>query len=188
MTLRAARLAAAEAREKLRGGIDPAQLRQLHKRQQQACAANSFRGIALEWFAQQKPSWAENHWIKVQWMLERNLFPYLGSRPIAEISPPELLATLRRIEGRGAIETAKRVKMVAGQVFRFAVASARAPRDPSQDLRGALTPAIKRHLPAVIDPKAIGPLLLVLDGYQGTPVVRAALRLAALTFVRPGAL
>jgi len=90
-------------------------------------------------------------------MLERNLFPYLGSRPIAEITPPELLATLRRIESRGAVETAKRVKMVAGQVFRFAVASGRAPRDPSQDLRGALAPANKRHLPAVIDPKASVP-------------------------------
>jgi hypothetical protein len=101
---------------------------------------------------------AEAHWTKVQWMLERNLFPWLGRRPILEISAPELLMTLRRIEGRGAIETTKRVKQVAGQAFRFAVATGRPQRDPAQYLRGALAPAVKNHLAAVTDLKAVGPL------------------------------
>lgn len=188
VTLKAARAGAIEAHEKLRHGVDPAALRRLQKATAEQSSANSFGAIALEWFAQQKPAWAENHWTKIQWMLEKNLFPWIGGRPIAEITPPELLSALRRIEARGAIETAKRVKQVAGQVFRFAVATGRAPRDPSQDLRGALAPVPKRHLPAVTDPKAVGPLLLMLDGYHGSPVVRAALRMASLTFVRPGEL
>jgi integrase len=187
-TLKAARFTAMEAREKLRNGIDPNELRRLRKTTQQESLANSFSAIALEWFAKQKPAWAETHCTKVKWMLEKNLFPWMGSRPIAEITPPELLMTLRRIEGRGAIETAKRVKQVAGQVFRFAIASGRAQRDPSQDLRGALTAPVKRHLAAITDPKEVGPLLLALDGYYGSDVVRSALRLAPLTFVRPGEL
>ncbi len=188
VTLKAARIAAMQARETLRNGVDPGELRRLRKATQQESLANGFSAIALEWFAKQKPAWAETHCTKVKWMLEKNLFPWLGSRPIAEITPPELLTTLRRIEGRGAIETAKRVKQVAGQVFRFAIATGRAQRDPSQDLRGALTAPVKRHLAAITDPKAVGPLLLTLDGYHGSDVVRAALRLAPLTFVRPGEL
>jgi integrase len=187
-TLKAARIAATEAREKLRNGIDPNELRRLRKATQQESLSNSFSAIAHEWFAKQKPAWAETHCTKVKWMLEKNLFPRMGSRPIAEITPPELLTTLRRIEGRGAIETAKRVKQVAGQVFRFAIATGRAQRDPSQDLRGALAAPVRRHLAAITDPKAVGPLLLALDGYIGSDVVRGALRLAPLTFVRPGEL
>jgi integrase len=188
VTLKAARIAAMQAREKLRNGIDPSELRRLRKTAQHESSANSFSAIALEWFAKQKPAWAETHRTKVKWMLEKNLFPWTGSRPIAEITPPELLTTLRRIEGRGAIETAKRVKQVAGQVFRFAIGTGRAQRDPSQDLRGALTAPVKRHLAAITDPKAVGPLLLALNGYNGSDVVRGALRLAPLTFVRPGEL
>ena len=121
-------------------------------------------------------------------MLSKNLNPWLGHRPIAEITAPELLSVLRRIESRGALETAKRTKQVAGQVFRFAVATGRAERDPSQDLKEALAAPVKKHLAAVTEPKAVGRLLIALDGYEGTPVVRAALKLAPLTFVRPGEL
>jgi len=188
VTLKAARIAAMKAREELRNGIDPSELRKLRKTSLQESSANSFSAMSREWFAKQKPAWADTHCTKVKWMLEKNLFPWMGSRPIAEITPPELLTTLRRIEGRGAIETAKRVKQVAGQVFRFAIATGRAQRDPSQDLRGALTAPVKRHLAAITDPKEVGPLLLVLDGYNGSDVVRGALRLAPLTFVRPGEL
>ena len=187
-TLKAARSAATEAREKLRNGIDPSEWRRLRKTLRHESSANSFSAVALEWFAKQKSAWAETHCTKVTWMLEKNLFPWIGSRPIAEITPPELLTTLRRVEERGAIETAKRVKQIAGQVFRFAIATGRAQHDPSQDLRGALAVPVKRHLAAITDPKAVGPLLLALDGYHGSNVVRAALRLAPLTFVRPGEL
>jgi integrase len=121
-------------------------------------------------------------------MLEKNLFPWLGGRPVSAITPTELLTTLRRVEARGAIETAKRVKQVAGQVFRYAVATGRADRDPSQDLKGALAPVVKTHLAAITEPARVGPLLLALDDYRGTPVVRAALRLAPLVFTRPGEL
>jgi integrase len=112
----------------------------------------------------------------------------LGQRPISEITAPELLAVLRRIESRGAIETAKRTKQVAGQVFRFAVATGRTERDPSQDLKDALAASVKKHLAAITEPKAVGPFLCALDAYQGTPIIRAALQMAPLTFVRPGEL
>ncbi len=99
-----------------------------------------------------------------------------------------MLATLRRIESRGAHDTAKLAKQVAGQIFRYAVVKGGAERDPSQDLRGALAASVKTHFPAITDPKAVGSLLQALDAYQGTPIVRAALRLAPLTFVCPGEL
>ena len=188
VSLRDARAAADEARRHLRSGVDPGELRKAQKNSRLDSAANSFEAVALEWFAKQRPIWAENHWTKVQWMLEKTLFPWIGSRPVSEITASELLAVLRRIEARGALETAKRVKMVAGQVFRFAVATGRAEADPSQPLRGALGIPVKKHLASITDPKEVGPLLVVLDGYQGTPVVRAAVQLAPLTFVRPGEL
>lgn len=187
-TLAEARERAAQARKLLAGGIDPSEHRKATRTALLESAGNSFQVIGLEWFAKQKPTWAERHWTKVQWMLESNLFPWLGTRPVAEITAPELLGVLRRIEDRGAVETAKRTKQVAGQVFRYAIATGRAERDPSQDLRGALAPTIKKHLAAITDPQAVGPLLRSLDSYQGTPVVRAALQLAPLTFVRPGEL
>jgi integrase len=124
-------------------------------------------------------------------MLQRltlNVFPWIGARPVGQITAPELLAVLRRIEARGRLETAHRAHQNCGQVLRFAVATGRAERDPSGDLRGALPPASKRHHAAVIDPKAIAELLRVLDGYTGSFVTACALRLAPLLFVRPGEL
>ena len=122
------------------------------------------------------------------WILEKTLFPYSGNRPVADVSPRELLGALRRTEGRGALETARRARGVAGQVLRYAVATGRADRDSSQDLRGALATPTKNHLAAVTEPAAVGPLLRAMDGYRGSPIVSAALRLAPLTFVRPGEL
>jgi integrase len=177
-----------QAKAMLARGVDPAQQRKLSKAIKSASAANSFEAVGVEWFTKQRPIWSEAHATKTLWMLEKNLFPWLGDRPISEVTPPELLTTLRRIESRGAHDTAKRARQVAGQVFRFAVVTGRAERDPSQDLRGALTATVKTHFPAVTDPAAVGPLLIALDAYQGTPIVRAALRLAPLTFVRPGEL
>ncbi len=186
--LAGARRGADEARQQLRDGVDPGELRKIRKATKAEAAANSFQSVAEEWFAKQSPIWSEAHATKTLWMLERNLFPWLGTRPISDITPPELLASLRRIESRGAHDTAKRARQVAGQVFRFAVATGRAERDPSLDLRGALAASVKQHFPAITDPKAVGPLLQAIDDYRGTPVVRAALRLAPLTFVRPGEL
>lgn len=177
-----------DARKLLSNEIDPSEHRKIAKTAKVEAAANSFRAVGQEWFAKQKTKWSDVHTTKVWWMLDKNLFPWLGDRPISEIKPPELLATLRRIESRGANDTAQRVKQVAGQVFRYAVATGRAERDPSQDLKGALAPVVTTHLAALTDPKEVATLLKAIDGFCGTLVVRAALQLSPLFFVRPGEL
>jgi len=120
--------------------------------------------------------------------LERDIFPWIGSKPITEIEPPELLSVIRRIESRGALETAHRALGNCGLVFRYAIATGRAKNDPSNDIRGALPPSRGEHFPSVTEPKLVGELLRVIDGYEGTLTVRCALRLAPLVFVRPGEL
>jgi integrase len=112
----------------------------------------------------------------------------MGPQPISEITPPELLGVMRRIENRGAIETAHRAMQNCSQIFRYAVATGRCARDPSQDLKGALAPTKTRHFPAITEPKAIGELLHAIESYQGSLVVKSALRMAPLVFVRPGEL
>jgi integrase len=149
-------------------------------------AEETFEAVAREWFAKQEPNWAKSHSSKVMDRMEADLFPWIGSRSIANITAPELLACLRRIEGRGAIDTAHRAHQNAGQVFRYAVATGRAPRDPSGDLRGALAPVKKGHFPSITEPERIGELLRAIDGYQGSLTVRCALKFAPLVFVRPG--
>ena len=186
--LKRARTRCEEARTLLSEGVDPGEHRKIARAFQITAASNSFEAVALEWLLQQKPIWSESHWLKTAALLKRDLFPWMGSRPIAAITPPELLGALRRIEARGAIDTTKRARIVAGQVFRFGVATGRTDRDPTPDLRGAIPSAAKTHLAAIVDPKEAGKLLLAIEHYVGTPVVRAALRLAPLTFVRPGEL
>ncbi|MBT6273939.1 MAG: site-specific integrase, partial [Chromatiales bacterium] len=119
---------------------------------------------------------------------ERDIFPWLGGKPIAEITAPQLLETVRRIETRGALETAHRALQDCGQVFRYAIATGRAERDPSGDLRGALAPVKGQHFAAVTEPNKAAEVLRMIDGYEGTLTVRSALRLAPLVFVRPGEL
>jgi integrase len=120
--------------------------------------------------------------------MKNDLFPWIGSKPIVNIKAPELLAVLRRVESRGAIETARRLRIIAGQVFKYAVKTGRAERDPAADLRGALAPAKENHHAAITEPKEVAPLLRAIDGYQGSFVVKCALKLAPLFFVRPGEL
>jgi len=184
-----------DAREKLQAArtlvannVDPGEARKAEKAASTERAANSFETIAREWFATKSPAWAESHSKKVIGRLEKNIFPWLGSKAIAEITAPQLLAVIRRIEHRGVNETAHRSLQHCGQVFRYAVATGRAERDPSSDLRGALAPVIKNHFSAVTEPDQVAGLLRQLDGYQGTLVVQCALRLAPLVFVRPGEL
>ncbi|MCB1667225.1 MAG: integrase arm-type DNA-binding domain-containing protein [Porticoccaceae bacterium] len=176
------------AKRQLRDNIDPSAAKQAQKRAQAESSANSFEAIGIEWYQKTQHEWSDNHKTKVEWMLTKNLYPWIGNRPILEITAPELLKTLRRIESRGALETAKRTKQVAGKVFRYAIATGRAERDPSQDLKDALAKPVKKHLAAVTDPKKVGTLLLALDGYEGTLPVKTALKLAPLLFVRPGEL
>ena len=188
VTLKAARKAARDARDGLAAGIDPTETRRQDKLERSVGAANSFRAVALEWYEKEKPHWSESHIKRAGWLLEKNLFPWLGHRPIAEINPPELLATLRKTESKGTLETAHRAKQIAGQIFRYAVATGRTERDPTPDLKGALATPKGGHHAAIIDPKEVGDLLRAIDGFRGTPAVMAALKLSPLLFCRPGEL
>jgi len=175
------------ARKQLALGIDPSQHKKATKAAKQDAAANSFQVIALEWMSK-RGSMAKSSETRLQSMLKKDLFPWLGSRPVNEITPPELLQSLRRIESRGAVDTAHRAKQYCGQIFRYAIATGRADRDPSSDLKGALQSATTTHFAAITDPREAGKLMLVIDGFTGTPVVRAALQLSPLLFCRPGEL
>jgi integrase len=177
-----------EARRLLAEGIDPGEHRKVTKAMQKNRAANSFETVALEWYSKYSTTWVSAHGERIIRRLERDIFPWLGSKTIADITAPDLLAVLRRIEDRGALETAHRALQNCGQIFRYAIATGRAERDPSQDLRGALPPTRQRHLAAITEPQAIGPLLRAMDAYTGTLVTKCALRLAPLVFVRPGEL
>jgi len=172
------------ARKQLAAGIDPSAARKAEK----AAEADTFEVVAREWYAKHAPRWGRGHADNTIRCLERDVFPWLGIRSVSKVTAPELLAVLRRIEGRGAIETTHRALQNCGRVFRYAIATGRAERDPAADLRGALPPAKKKHHAAITDPKEIGALLRAIDGYQGAFATQCALRLAPLTFVRPGEL
>jgi integrase len=177
-------------KELLSNGIDPSDNRKVQKLAGVEQALNSFEAVAREWLSKNKDSWAASHYEKIVGRLENDVFPYLGSKPIATITAPELLGVIRKIEERGVLETAHRALANCGQVFRYAVATGRAERDPTGDLRGAL-PSVKSkrvHFAAVTDPKEVGKLLRALHDYDGSATVCAALRLAPLVFVRPGEL
>lgn len=183
VSLKTARQKAAEAKGRLADGIDPGEHRKLTKKD-----ADSFEAVAREWFAKFSRDWAPTHAEKIIRRLERDVFPWIGARPVGQITAPELLAVLRRIEARGRLETAHRAHQNCGQVFRYAVATGRAERDPSGDLRGALAPWKPKHYATLTDPQAIAALLRDLDGYAGSFVTACALRLLPLVFVRPGEL
>lgn len=177
-----------DARKLLADGVDPGVNRKAVKASRADRAANTFEVLTREWYGKHLSGWAPTYSKPLLRLFERDVFPYLGSRPVAEITAPELLAVLRRIESRHALETAHRTRGNCGQVFRYAIATGRAERDPSADLRGALPPTVVEHLAAVTKPEDVGALLRVLDGYDGSPIVAAALKLAPLVFVRPGEL
>jgi len=177
-----------EARTMLAEGIDPSEQRKAAKAAEVERGTNSFETIAREWFERLKPSWDEAHAEKIIARLKRDVFPWLGGRPIAELTAPDVLTVLRRIEARGSLETAHRALGNCGQVFRYAVATGRCASDPTRDLRGALPPIKGGHFAAVTDPAKVGPLLRAIHGYHGTLPVQCALKLAPLVFVRPGEL
>jgi integrase len=177
-----------QARKLLAEVIDPGAQRKAEKAARAGLAANTFEAIAREWIDNRKAGWSESHLKKTTTRLSSNVFPWIGGKPIAEIAAPEILAVLRRIEGRGTIDTAHRVGQACGQVFRYAVATGRAQRDPTGDLRGAL-PAVKQeHFAAITEPAQVGELLRAIEGFKGTFIVQCALKLAPMLFVRPGEL
>jgi integrase len=188
ISLKDARARRDDARKLLAKDVDPGENRKAQKAATLARATDSFEVIGREWFAKYSSTWAESHSGKIIQRLEKDVFPWLGSRPIADITAPELLTVLHRIEARGARDTALRAKQNCGQIFRYAVATGRAERDPSGDLRGALAPVRHENFAAITNPAQVAELLRAIDAFRGTLVVRCALLLAPLLFVRPGEL
>jgi len=188
MSLQEARIARDESRKLLRAGIDPGAEKRKEKSAKIDRAANTFEKVAREWFAKQSPTWVPAHAVRVIRRFERDIFPWIGAQAIAEISAPELLAVLRRIESRGAHETTRRALGDCGMVFAYAIATGRATVDPSSALRGALCPVESGHFAAQTEPDEVAKILRKLDEYSGTPTVRAALRLQPMLFPRPGEL
>ena len=176
-----------EARKLLADGADPGETRKAMKAAQVA-DADTFEVVAREWWMKNAPTWAENHSNRTLRRLERDIFPWLGNAPIRTIDAPKLLAALRRIESRGAVETAHRTLQNCGQIFRYAIATGRAERDISTDLKGALPPVKGGPFAAITEPKQVAELLRAIADYQGTLTVQCALKLAPLFFVRPGEL
>jgi integrase len=188
VTLSVARDRRDEARKLVAGGVDPSENRKAQKATNAQRAANSFEVVAREWHRTYSERWTPGHGDRILRRLERDIFPWLGDRPVADVEAPELLSAIRRIEQRGALETAHRSLTNTGQVFRYAIATGRAKTDPSRDLRGALPPAKKAHFAATTEPARLGAILRAMEGYEGSLIVRCALRLAPLVFVRPGEL
>lgn len=176
-----------DARKLLANGVDPGAVRKAQK-QAKTESTETFEVIAREWYAKYTPTWKPSHSERLLRRLERDVFPYMGARPIAEIKAPALLAVLRRVESRGTLDTAHRVRSTCGQIFRYAVATGRAERDPSGDLKGAIPPPQEGHMAAITEPVKVGELLRAIDTYQGSFVVKCALKLLPLLFCRPGEL
>ncbi|WP_175790771.1 tyrosine-type recombinase/integrase [Burkholderia ambifaria] len=183
VSLAEARAKRDEAKRTLAAGLDPAMQRDMSRHAQIVAAQNTFETVAREWHEMQCGTWSVDHARRVMDRLEKDVFPHLGRRPISEISAPELLAVIRRIESRGALETSRKTHQTCGQVFRYAIAVGKAERDPSPDLRGALkTRAVKNM--ARVSEGELPELLAAIDGYDGDRRTKLALRLLSLTFVR----
>jgi integrase len=169
------------ARAQLAEGLDP---RQAPER----AVADSFEAVAREWHGKQLGSWVPSHGEQKLQRLEKEVFPYLGAQAVRAVTAPALLAVLRRVESRGAVDTAHRIRYDCSQIFLYAIATGRAEHDPAAALRKALAPVRNKHYAAPVTPAEVRPLLVAIEGYAGGPVVRAALRLAVYLFVRPGEL
>lgn len=177
-----------DARKMIRDGDDPGAVRQARKAKAAKIDGDTFKAVALEWFAKKEKTWVPNHADRLQRLMERDIFPWLGKRSIHGIEAPEILTMLRRIEGRGAVDTSHRALQLCGNVFRYAVSTHRIKSDPCRDLRGALESVKGGNFARITEPKEIGDLLRAIDAYEGTLVVKCALKLAPLVFVRPGEL
>ncbi len=178
----------AKARRQLAAGIDPGEVKKARKEALTEGWENTLEVVAREWHSKQTPTWSDSHAKTTIRRMERDLFPWLGGRPIADIKAPELLKVLRRVESRGALETAHRVRSLCGQVFLYAVATGRAERNVAADLKGALPPVHVTHHAAITEPAEVAELLRAIDGFKGTFVVKSALLLSPLVFLRPGEL
>jgi integrase len=184
-TLKAARAARDAARKLLSEGIDPSQARKAEKISVKVSNANTFEHLALEWHTAKKSGWSTSHTDTCLERMKRDLFPWLGTRPLADLTPPEILAVLKRVESRGSIETAHRCKGIVSQVFDYCIATGRADTNPAQALGAALKSKVGGNHPAIVEPGRLGQMLRDIDAYAGSPITRAALQMHALTFQRP---
>lgn len=174
------------AKVQLAQGIDPSTAKQEAKHAEKLAAANTYELVAREFHGIKAEGWSESHAGKWLRMNEMYLFPDLGGKAIASIRAKDVLAALRKVEAKGILSTAQDLQQMAGQVFRYAVQTDRIEQNPVPDLKGALKPHVQKHFAAVVDPATVGGLLRSIDGYTGSPVTQAALKLSALFFQRPG--
>jgi len=186
--LKDARAKRDEARKMLADGVDPGENRKAQKASKSERAANSFEVICREWLEQRKDTVEPAQTAKTLARMENDVFPWIGGKAITEVTAPNVLSVMRRMDERGARYTAHRVRSEISRAFRYAIATGRAERDPCPDLRGAIPPAKETHFAAITDPKEVGGLLRAIDGFRGTFIVKSALLLAPLLFVRPGEL
>ena len=186
VSLKLARERRDSSRKQVAEGIDPSETRKAEKIAQ--AGLESFEFVAREWHGKHKRNWSDSHSERTLTRLENDVFPWLGKENIVDITPPRLLQVLRRVENRGALETAHRIHQICGQIFRYAVATGRAERDSAADLKGALPPARPKHHASITEPKKIGELMRSIHSYSGSFVTASALKIAPLLFVRPGEL
>ncbi len=189
VTLKEARTKREEAKKLISSGVDPSQNRKTERRATEEKAQNSFEALAHEWFELNSSKFTSGHGKVIMERLARDVLPWLGKTPVGDITPPEILSVLRRVELRGAVETAHRLRGYISKVICFAIATGRATSDPTRDLKDALRPMGEtKHMAAITDPKRLGDLLNAMEIYRGSLVVKSAMKLAALTAVRPGEL
>ena len=186
VSLKQARIDRDSARQILQTGADPAKRRQIERLEALTQAVNTFEAVARELHTTKASGWSAQYAARWLERMEKDLFPWLGPVPLPEITAPMLLNTLRRIEKRGARETAHTLRQTAGQVFRYGIATGRCERNPAPDLHGALQPLNVKHMAAILEPAKAGELMRAMHDYPGQPVTRAALLLSALLFQRPG--
>ncbi|QSX28586.1 integrase arm-type DNA-binding domain-containing protein [Shewanella cyperi] len=188
VSLKEARDARDAARKLVAAGINPNEVKQQSKREAMIASGNSFEAVARDWLDVRSTDKSPDYRARVERYLEMDAFPAIGRKPISEISAPEVLAVLRRVEARGALETAKKLKTFISQIFRYGIASGVAERDPAADLRGALKTRPTGHRAAITNPAEVGRLLASIESFQGSNTVKLALQLSALFFCRPGEL
>ena len=172
-----------EARKLLEQGQDPAHVKKMQKRDRQRAIGQTFKEVALEWHKVKKPSWSESHGLRTLRLMERDLFPFIGERPMKDIMGSEILFALRKVEERGAIETADRGLMLCRQIWEYVALDGIT--DATRGIKSKLKPYRGKNLPAILDPKRFAQLLRAIDGYKGTPIVRSALKLSPILFQRP---
>ncbi len=185
VTLAQARKKRNELKDQLATGTDPSQSRKLAKLTKHQAATTTFEALALEWYGTKKSGWSDSHALTTIERLNRDVLPWLGQRPLGELTPPEILAVLKRIESRGTVETARRCRGYVSQIFDYCIATGRAVNNPAKALGAAIKRTVGGHHPAIVEPGRFGQMLRDIQTYAGNPITRAALQIHALTFQRP---